>query len=342
MFLSLLRIGGWMRLTVLAHGDSDGVASASLVRAALAGTYDEMGVYFTHPYHLLRDFREFASGDVVIVDVALSEGVWREFLAELAGYGGRVTYIDHHPLPRGLNERQLDSLVESVRTDGSASEATFRHYSGMLDPDYDRVALYGAIADYSDTTRWVSESLGRWDRRQIYFEAGILFQGLEGSRRMHDFKREVVNHLSGNRRPSSHGELVRRALKQAAKNEELYGWAREMLRVAGCVGYLIDPPGSVGIAATYARGMGRVPVGLAAERRGGIYSMSLRGDGTVDLNSILRELTPRLGGSGGGHRDAAGARIPVDRLDELIEGINEAICGSRLEGSVPCCPPGSG
>ncbi len=35
-------------LTVLAHGDADGVCSAAVVNAALAGEYEAVKVYFTH------------------------------------------------------------------------------------------------------------------------------------------------------------------------------------------------------------------------------------------------------------------------------------------------------
>ena len=38
-----------MNLTILAHGDSDGVCSAALVTAALRESYREIKVMFTHP-----------------------------------------------------------------------------------------------------------------------------------------------------------------------------------------------------------------------------------------------------------------------------------------------------
>jgi hypothetical protein len=59
-------------LTVLAHGDADGVCSAAVVKAALAGECEAVRVYFTHPVDLAKDFEAFAEGDVYVVDVAIS------------------------------------------------------------------------------------------------------------------------------------------------------------------------------------------------------------------------------------------------------------------------------
>ncbi len=49
-------------LTVLAHGDADGVSSAAVVKAALAGEYQAVRVYFTHPVDLAKDWRRSPGG----------------------------------------------------------------------------------------------------------------------------------------------------------------------------------------------------------------------------------------------------------------------------------------
>jgi len=315
-------------LTVLAHGDSDGVASAALVVAALGRKYGVVNVRFTHPVGLFSDFREFARGDVVIVDIALSEAHAAAIAREFSRYPFNITYIDHHPPPVSIS---LDKLsAELVRPKGdediSSSELTYRKYGRFLHPDYDRVALYGAIGDYADQSPWVKEALERWDKRQIYFEAGILVQGLEGSRGMHDFKRHIVEHLSKNRRPSQLSELLVRALIQAVNNEELHAWVEKNVKVIGRVAYVVNPPGSISVAATYAKGVTRSAVGIAAEEKGSTYVMSLRANSReINLDRVLREVTPYLGGSGGGHPSAAGARIPKHQFIKLIQVLNERL-----------------
>ncbi|AFA39505.1 Single-stranded DNA-specific exonuclease [Pyrobaculum oguniense TE7] len=90
------------RLTILAHGDADGVCSAALVKAALRGQYGEIQVIFTHPVDLPKDFQQYARGDVYIVDVAIDEKAAQEVQRLFRAYGGRVVYLDHHPLPVDL------------------------------------------------------------------------------------------------------------------------------------------------------------------------------------------------------------------------------------------------
>ena len=316
-------------LTIIAHGDSDGVCSAALAVAALRDEYPAILVYFSHPADLVKDLREFARGDVIIVDIAVSESHASELAEFMRSYSGEITYIDHHPGPLEFSVKELPARV--FHEEGaSASELTYRYFSSRLSREYSRVALYGAIADYLDQTEWVKSTLSMWDKRIVYFESGVLSQALEHSRKMHDFKRRVVAYLSENRLPSQNSELLVRAVQQAAQNEELLHWVEKNVEVEGAVAYVIDPPGSLGIAATLAKGLTGSLIGVAAERRGRTYVMSLRAvKGAIDLNKVLRSVVKRLGGTGGGHPEAAGARIPVHALEELIVILNKEVLTPR-------------
>ena len=160
------------KLTILAHGDSDGVASAAFAKAALKAKYDEINVYFTHPTGLYNDFKELADGDVIIVDIALNESHVRDLIMLFNKYKGKIIYIDHHP---ALLEINLNSLNIEILKDqeGASSELTYKYFKSYLSRDFDRVALYGCIGDYADENNWVKRTLRRWDKRQIYFEAGF-------------------------------------------------------------------------------------------------------------------------------------------------------------------------
>ncbi|PUA33701.1 MAG: hypothetical protein B7O98_01675 [Zestosphaera tikiterensis] len=315
-------------LTILAHGDSDGVCSAAIAKAALSSRYDEVKVFFTHPAGLLEDLTNFASGDLIIVDVAINETHVENIRNYLRNYGGEVTYIDHHPPPLNTSVEDLgftETYVDYVE-EASTSELTYRKYRKELSKDFDRVALYGAIADYADVTPWVEEALSRWDKRQIYFEAGILSQGLENSRKLYNLKRDVVNHLSKNLRPSTHEELLKRALNQTQENEKLLTWVEQNVRIEGRVAYVLNPPGSIPIAAIYTLRTANTEVGIAGEVRNDLIVMSLRTTNKkLNLNNTLRKITPTIGGSGGGHKNAAGARIPKENLSKLIELLNEEL-----------------
>jgi Single-stranded DNA-specific exonuclease len=209
--------------------------------------------------------------------VAIDEKTADEVQRAFRSYGGRVVYIDHHPLSVDLPG------VEVVHEAGSsASELAYRHLGGRLPRLYSRVVLYGAIGDY---TEWVKEALEAWDRRLVYFEAGVLMQGLERARKGHEFKRAVVNHLAGNSPPSAMERLMKLAEEQARVNEALVGWVARNASLHGAVAVVVNPPGPLGLAANLARGLTGAEVGVASEEGGDIYVMSLRSR-RVDLNQF--------------------------------------------------------
>jgi single-stranded-DNA-specific exonuclease len=70
----------------------------------------------------------------------------------------------------------------------------------------------------------VEKTLEAWDRRLVYFEAGVLMQGLELARKDHESKRAVVDHLAGSSPPSAMERLMKLAEEQARVNETLVGW----------------------------------------------------------------------------------------------------------------------
>lgn len=325
VFAWCFTLGEWV---ILAHGDSDGVSSAALAKAFLEKQGFNVRVYFTHPVGLLGDLKEFATGasGIFVVDIALNELHCNDVLALLGEFSrsSRVVYIDHHPL---LEEVKIPEGVTWIHdTCCSASELTFRYLSNLgLDPEYSRVALYGAVGDYLDETPWVKHELSKWDKRAVYLEAGIVIQGLEGSRRDYEFKRRVVNHLSANKLPSTMGELVERGLKQAVEDENLRLWVKSSVIKHGLVSYVLNPPGSAGKAATYARVYGGTLVGIAVEERKGVYVMSLRGERGVDLNRVLRKLSKDLGVNGGGHPQAAGARVEKELFVKFLEELNKQL-----------------
>ena len=277
---------------------------------------------------MLQDLKEFASSanTVVMADIAIDELYSQRVAEELRALGSRaqVVYIDHHPLPEGFKPPENITFIHDVCC--SASELTFRFFRERgLDAEFSRVALYGAISDYLDETPWVRRELLKWDRRSIFLEAGIVSQGLEGAKRDHNFKRSVVKHLAKNLPPSQMQELVARAIKQAEADERLRLWVKENVKIFNSIAYVINPPGSVGRAANYAKIYTNAKIGIAAEERGETLVMSLRGDGSCDLNKILRKLSKELGIHGGGHPVAAGARMPKSIFQRFLEELSKEV-----------------
>jgi len=318
-----------MRNFIIAHGDGDGVTSAALALAALKEAY----VYFSHPAGLYGDLKEvikMAKGNLeklVICDIALSEAHIKDILKLLANLAEscEIVYIDHHPPPIQVNIEELPGVLVYGEEECTA-ELTFRYFEDNLSWDMSRVALYGAICDYATETEFFRRTLKEWDQRMIFFESGVLAQGLEGSRGQYEFKRHVVKHLSENRLPSSLSELLVKALIETVSEEEMRRELPNLVKVLDNLAYVMDPPGSIARAANYVRVIANKPVGLAAEKKGNIIVMSVRTSlDELDLNAMLRELAPKFGGTGGGHKTAAGARIPLKEFEIFLKELDKEI-----------------
>ena len=315
-----------MKTWIFTHGDTDGICAGAVALAA----NPEAHVFFTHPYGLEEDLKEAKMTDrIIICDIALSESHLPRLLESFSIIAdeGDLTYIDHHPLPENLSEKDLPGrIIHSL--DASASELTYVFFQSKLDLMYARTAIMGAIGDYLDETPIIRRLLERWDKRTLYFESGLLIQGIEGQKRNHNLKRSIVANLANNMPPSFDRRLVELAIQNTHLEEIAIRELKGKVKIQGRIAYTINFPFSLGKTATYVRGLTDVSVGIAGEERKNMIDMSLRTNSEeIDLNRILRCITPKLGGSGGGHPNAAGARVPRENFKRFLEELNTNLNG---------------
>jgi len=307
---------------IFTHGDSDGLCAGAIALAA----NPEAHVFFTHPYGLEEDLREAEKTDkIIICDIALSESHVHRLLrlfSEIKDKGDLI-YIDHHPLPEKISREKIPGkVVHSLES--SASELAYRFFQSKLDFMHARTAIMGAIGDYLDNTPLIHQLLKRWDKRTLYFESGLLIQGIEGQKRNHELKRSIVANLANNLPPSFDRRLVELAIQNTHLEEIAIRELKSKVKILGKVAYVLNFPFSHGKTATYIRGLTDTLVGIAGEERKNMIDMSLRAcSQKIDLNRILRRITRKLGGSGGGHPNAAGARIPKEKFKFFLEKLNE-------------------
>jgi len=306
---------------IFTHGDADGLCAGAVALAANPNAH----VFFTHPYGLEGDLSEAKKTDkIIICDIAISESHLTRLLrlfSEIADEGD-LTYIDHHPLPENISKEKIPGkIVHSLES--SASELTYMFFRSRLDPMHARTAIMGAIGDYLDGTPVIRRLLERWDKRTLYFESGLLIQGIEGQKRNHELKRSIVSNLANNLPPSFDRRLVELAIQNTHLEEIAIRELKSKVKTCGKIAYILNFPFSLGKTATYVRGLTDALVGVAGEERRNMIDMSLRTCRQgIDLNRILRRITMRLGGSGGGHPNAAGARIPKENFRKFLEELN--------------------
>ncbi|MBO3802727.1 MAG: phosphoesterase [Candidatus Brockarchaeota archaeon] len=311
---------------IISHGDCDGVCSAALALACSPGAR----VFFSHPAGLVKDLGQVEGGSVMICDIAISKNFVDQLVPQLRRLSetAALCYVDHHRFPNGI--RGAAKNVEFIigEEGRSSSELVWTFLRDRLPESMSRVMIYGAIADFSDGTSAVQEAADSWDKREVFFESGILVEALEGSRkRDYDFKRGVVQLLSKNLAPSSSEDLVDVALRERAFGEAMREVVFDRTKVEGKVAYVIDVGWSLGKAATYARVRGNSLVGVAGESRNEVVDVSLRGSGLVDAGTLAEVVSSNVGGSGGGHARAAGARIPAGSFDRFVRDL-----AAKLDG----------
>jgi len=313
-----------MATWIFAHGDTDGICAGAIALAANS----EAHVFFTHPYGFVEDLAAAKDEDRVIVcDVALSESHLTQILQRFAAIAekGELTYIDHHPWTEATSKEEISGRIVHA-LGSSSSELAYSMFKSKIDPMLSRVAIFGAIGDYQDGTPLILRLLERWDKRALYFESGLLTQGIEGQKRKYELKRGILSNLANNLPPSFDKRLVKLALEQSRREETAIREIKAHVQVKGRIAYTLDFPFSLGKTAIYTKGLTGALVGVAAEERKDMIDMSLRTSSSkVDFNRLLRMITPKLGGSGGGHPEAAGARIPKENFEEFLNELNESL-----------------
>ncbi len=320
-------------MRILAHGDTDGVCAAAIAKSQ----FPDADVWFTRPVRLLRYLQEIEPGTTVMIfDIAINETEKDEIFARMRelARADEVIYVDHHPLPADTLKKDIPATQLAHEVGISSSELTFRLLIQDPRSDLDRVALWGAIADYCEQTDFVQEKLNKYDRRTIYMEAGLLSQALGEARGDYDYKRQVVEALARGIPPSDIPELPERALRATKREWGVYEYVKNHVVLEGNIAVVYNlPHGSLGKAALYAMGITGAAVGMCTRQENDEVDISMRkrANAKVDLNILLRRITARLGGSGGGHEGAAGATIPAHMLDTFLEIVKREVAPiSRL------------
>jgi single-stranded-DNA-specific exonuclease len=310
-----------MRTIILTHGDCDGVCSGALALAANPGAR----VFFSSPTSILTDLEEAKGFQRLIAsDLAINISTSRLFKEMMDGLSKKmeVIYLDHHPLPDGFTAPWLIHDLDSC-----GSLLTFQYFQKELDNDMNRVAMYGAIGDYRDSGPLAVELTTQWDKRTLYYQAGTVSQGVELERRDHDFKRDILEKLSRNVLPSEISELAWRAKESSRREDDMRKRVEHDVVRLKNLSYVIDPNGSISKAAIYARVYGKTPVGMSAEHRAEkhVYDISVRAIGDSNLNILLDRVATKYGGSGGGHSQAGGGRIPENSLKAFLNDMDRSL-----------------
>jgi single-stranded-DNA-specific exonuclease len=316
-----------MKTVILTHADCDGICSGAIAQS----NFVDAEVFFTKPVSFLHDLRNTEADRIIIADIAITKSHAKEIADELARKSQRseVLYFDHHELPSGVKESDIKITKYVHQTNVSASELIYRHFAKDIPPERVWIALYGAIGDYEDDTPFAQEKIANWDRRALFFEVSTLILGIKNREfDTYDAKRHVVKTMAHGENPSDVPGLVNSAKVAVTREFELYDFIKGHARKHGKVGIVVNMPrfGFRGPAALFAATVTESTVGMCIQdRRKHIDVTTRKRNCDISLNRLMESAAESVGGSGGGHSEAAGARIPLGTLDDFIDNVNHLI-----------------
>ncbi len=308
------------RVLCVSHGtDVDGCACAALVTCA------------THGQFRLVDYgriTECLQGipdryDVVyLCDLGLNAAQVAA-LDRVRGFAA-VRYVDHHPLAAALLA-QLEGLGVEVVHDrrDCASVLAFNALRAALPRDAGLLAAYAAVSDRLEGGPLARALLARYDRDLVYFEAMALAYALD--RADDRLKRRWVTQLAALTYPHQIEAVPRLAVEQAERIAGLRQTLAARAVTRGRVAYVDAGGDALGTVANLLLDVCEAAIGVSyhLDETRRLADLSLRGrDGVaVDLGQITAQLASAMGGFGGGHPLASGARLPAARLPDFLHAL---------------------
>jgi len=324
-----------MNPIILTHADTDGICSGALLKKV----YPQAEVFFTKPVSLLADLEFVKRKEILISDIAINKRDAKKIFDFINKKGLNVMWFDHHPLPSNIKETDIKGF-NYISSDASTSENVFRYFENKvletdkvsfvpLKPEDVWLAIYGAIGDYETETTFVKKHLLNWDMRALYFEASSLVLGIKDEKfDNYNAKRAIVNILSSGKNPSEIPGLVLSAKNVIKREFVLYELIKSNVQVFENIGYVTRIPhfGFRGPSALFSATATKKPLGLCVFTTERYIDITMRSPNKgIPLNLLAETAAEEVGGSGGGHPTAAGARIPPNTLEKFLEKINQLL-----------------
>jgi RecJ-like exonuclease len=264
---------------------------------------------------------------LVITDLAVDSADFPLYLEEIKRIAKHadVTHIDHHYMSPSAKKQVRNAgarLVHDVTE--CASMLTYKTFKSSLPERARLVALCGAVTDYMDDSPMAKRLMEQGDRQFVLLEATLLSEalGLKGAEE--GFPEMVVGELSRMKHPHEIRGVPEAAVEQLGIEAKLAELVKVQGRAMGHLAYMVTKEHSTGNVAKLLIGAFEVPVGVAMkEKQRGWYEVSLRStsESSTHLGTTIGKIAARLGGSGGGHRKAAGCRIPVAKADDMLKAL---------------------
>lgn len=308
--------------------DVDGLGAAAIVVAA------------TGAHVLLSDYDDLLDNLVrvppgtekfVLCDLGADNANLAGFLkgVKKIAVSADVIYIDHHFMTPATKRRLKRIGVKLVHDEDECSSVlAYLTFKDSLPERARLIALCGAVTDYMDDSPAARKLMEHADRQFVLLEATMLAYALSRKGGQDGFPETVVSELSKMKHPHEITGVPRLAVDQLVEVTKLGEHVKEHGTKMGRLAYMITDQHSTGNVAKLLIGAFEVPVGVALkEKQSGWYEVSLRSTSAcrVHLGRTIDRIASRLGGNGGGHKKAAGCRVPISKVDTMLSELSKKV-----------------
>ncbi len=281
--------------------------------------------------HLMHELDAIPEGvdEFFLCDLGTDPGRVEALVRKLASLSRRmsVTYIDHHYLSeeaKGMMRKSGVVLKHDVNE--CSGLLTYQHLGRELPQDAKLLALYAAVTDYMDGSPVAVRMMERFDRQLVLLEATLLALAIGRRGDNMAFLRMLVRELSLMKKPHTIGDVPRAAIAQAQRLDMLVKLVAKQSIVLGKIAYIETDQHSTGSTAKLLLGVHNVALGVAfrEKHKKGWYEVSFRGtsDVRIHLGKAIGEIANRYGGTGGGHKLAAGCSVPKRSIMDTLKELN--------------------
>ena len=306
----------------ISHGkDVDGIASASIVK--MANGAKTFLVNYDKIIETLEKIPD--NSEVYVCDLGMNDSIAERFIEECNRItkNGKFTYIDHHILKLNTKRKLLKAKVKLVHSRKEcAGVLTYQHFKKQVPKGASILACYAAITDYLDNQKIAKSLISNYDRQLLLLESTMLAYALAYDGAKPQFGNKIVDAFQDLKFPHEIKDVSTLANQQAERMKNIMKTINTEAKSYKSFACMESSNPTIGLVANMIIGELNVPVAFASRHNpNGHYEMSFRAtyDSKAELGKIVAEITPKLGGMGGGHNKACGARIPDDKLNKFIK-----------------------
>ena len=256
--------------------------------------------------------------ELFICDLGLREELFGELL-RIRKFAN-VTIVDHHSTSKKLLDKLKNVKINIIYSNRDcASAILYDNFKDKLQREAGRLAAYAAVADQLEGGPIATQLFAEFDRQFTQHEALILIHALDHKKALGSLIFEELAKLILPHDINGVAQIALTHLKYMGQLiKTLPMKAQRLNRLAYVKGV---PKSSKGTVANLLIDSMGVDIGICFKKlRDGTTNISVRGKRGLRLNlgEATKRLAGQLGGFGGGHKNASGAKLPHTNLKKFI------------------------